>query len=73
MAGIMLPARAEGEGRGERGEGEGRGGRGEGGEERERGDITKEHSHKITGSHLMSNLHFWLSATKSIATRSSYR
>ena len=68
MAGIMLPAMAEGEGRG-------------GGE---RGDMTKEHSHEIASSHLMSNLHFWWmwkakalrfadAATKSIATRSSYR
>ena len=39
MAGIMLPAMAE---------------------EEERGDMTKEHSHEIPGSHLMSNLHFWL-------------
>ena len=73
MAGIMLPGMAEG--RGERGEGRGGGERGEGRGERGEGggDITKEHSHEIAGSHLMSNLHFWLSATKSIPTQSSYR
>ena len=46
--------------------------------------MTKKHNHEITGSHLTSNLHFcWMwkakalrfadAATKSIATRSSYR
>ena len=64
MAGMMLPAMAEGEGRVE--------------------DMIKELGHETAGPHLMSNLLFcWMwkanalrfadAATKSIATRSSYR